>query len=282
MAAMAAAPRTLTLIHFNDTYEIEARDFEPVGGAARLVSWVPAGCPRGSRATPPSALHCRCAARRIPSALAPALRPAPQATKIKSFGPEALVLFSGDAFHPRCRSLAQPCAPSPLLSRCACCRRLPHAAPSPPAHLSLLSPVCSLLSTVTDGKQMVEVLNACGVHVACEDVLRLWLSRRHLPASCCCLLLPPPTMPLACPIASPPRRRRQPRSGESCTAQHGGRHAQRATCAARGRRAVAERRRHRQTSRSLITACSLSSLPGAQDGGLEEFEERAKECSFPW
>ena len=34
------ANRTITIIHFNDVYNIEARDQEPVGGAARFVTKV--------------------------------------------------------------------------------------------------------------------------------------------------------------------------------------------------------------------------------------------------
>ncbi|KAL4419585.1 hypothetical protein ABPG77_004834 [Micractinium sp. CCAP 211/92] len=81
----ANSPRQLTILHFNDIYDISPRASgqEPVGGAARM------------------------------------------ATMLRSFGPEALVLFSGDAFNP------------------------------------------SLLSTVTQGRQMVEVLNAFGVKAAC-------------------------------------------------------------------------------------------------------------------
>ncbi|KAI3425775.1 hypothetical protein D9Q98_007750 [Chlorella vulgaris] len=75
--------RSLTILHLNDTYDIEARSKEPVGGAARM------------------------------------------AAKIKSFGPTALVLHSGDVFNP------------------------------------------CLLSTITQGTQMVEVLNCCNVRAAC-------------------------------------------------------------------------------------------------------------------
>lgn len=34
------ASKTITIIHFNDVYNIEARDHEPVGGAARFVTKV--------------------------------------------------------------------------------------------------------------------------------------------------------------------------------------------------------------------------------------------------
>ncbi|EFN55639.1 hypothetical protein CHLNCDRAFT_57826 [Chlorella variabilis] len=80
---MASAPRTLTILHFNDCYDIEARQREPVGGAARM------------------------------------------AAKIRTFGPTALVLHSGDVFNP------------------------------------------SMLSTITQGKQMVEVLNCCAIRACC-------------------------------------------------------------------------------------------------------------------
>eukprot|EP00882_Tetradesmus_deserticola_P031535 GHRQ01035664.1.p1 GENE.GHRQ01035664.1~~GHRQ01035664.1.p1 ORF type:complete len:184 (+),score=62.10 GHRQ01035664.1:257-808(+) len=83
------APRQLTIVHFNDIYNIEASTKEPVGGAARFVH----------------------KAKELVAAAG---------------GPErCLVLFSGDAFNP------------------------------------------SLMSTMTQGKQMVPVLKAAGVQAAC-------------------------------------------------------------------------------------------------------------------
>ena len=38
MASSAFASKTLTILHFNDVYNIEPRDQEPVGGAARFVT----------------------------------------------------------------------------------------------------------------------------------------------------------------------------------------------------------------------------------------------------
>ncbi|GMI18964.1 hypothetical protein TeGR_g4904 [Tetraparma gracilis] len=82
---------SLTVLHFNDVYNIEGQSREPVGGAARFVTMVDQ------------------------------LR-----AKAKEDGSEdPLVLFSGDAFNP------------------------------------------SLMSTITKGKQMVPVLNASHVDVAC-------------------------------------------------------------------------------------------------------------------
>lgn len=56
--SQASKKKLLTIIHFNDVYNIEARDEEPVGGAARFVS------------------------------------------KIKTFGDDSFVLFSGDCLNP--------------------------------------------------------------------------------------------------------------------------------------------------------------------------------------
>lgn len=36
----AVPPRTVTIIHFNDVYNIESRSMEPVGGAARFMTAV--------------------------------------------------------------------------------------------------------------------------------------------------------------------------------------------------------------------------------------------------
>ncbi|WIA18701.1 hypothetical protein OEZ85_003402 [Tetradesmus obliquus] len=83
------APRKLTIIHFNDVYNIEPCANEPVGGAARLVHKVK------------------------------------QLVSDAGGADACLVLFSGDAFNP------------------------------------------SLMSTMTLGKQMVPVLKAAGVAVAC-------------------------------------------------------------------------------------------------------------------
>ncbi|KAL4457317.1 hypothetical protein ABPG75_012182 [Micractinium tetrahymenae] len=80
-----SGPKQLTILHLNDIYDIN---------------------PRASGQEPVGG------ASRM-------------ASKLKSFGPEALVLFSGDALNP------------------------------------------SLLSTVTQGKQMVEVLNEFNVKAAC-------------------------------------------------------------------------------------------------------------------
>jgi len=78
-----AAPTKITLVHFNDVYNIESREEEPVGGAARFTT----------------------AVRRLADR-------------------DPLILFCGDALNP------------------------------------------SLMSTVTNGRQMVSVLNAIGVHGA--------------------------------------------------------------------------------------------------------------------
>jgi len=77
------SPTTITIIHFNDVYNIESGTHEPVGGAARFMT----------------------AVRRLADR-------------------DPLVLFSGDALNP------------------------------------------ALMSTVTNGRQMVPVLNAIGVHCA--------------------------------------------------------------------------------------------------------------------
>jgi len=82
-ATVMDAPTTITIVHFNDVYNIESGTQEPVGGAARFMT----------------------AVRRLADR-------------------DPLILFSGDALNP------------------------------------------SLMSTVTNGRQMVPVLNAIGVHCA--------------------------------------------------------------------------------------------------------------------
>jgi len=77
------ARTTITIVHFNDVYNIESGTQEPVGGAARFTT----------------------AVRRLADR-------------------DPLILFSGDALNP------------------------------------------ALMSTVTNGRQMVPVLNAIGVHCA--------------------------------------------------------------------------------------------------------------------
>ena len=77
------APTTITIVHFNDVYDIEAGSQEPVGGAARFAT----------------------AVRRLADR-------------------DPLVLFCGDALNP------------------------------------------SVMSRVTQGRQMISVLNAIGVHCA--------------------------------------------------------------------------------------------------------------------
>ncbi len=39
-SSAAATKKTLSIIHFNDVYNIESRDVEPVGGSARFVTAV--------------------------------------------------------------------------------------------------------------------------------------------------------------------------------------------------------------------------------------------------
>ena len=39
-SAFISTAKTLTIIHFNDVYNVEARDKEPVGGAARFKAYV--------------------------------------------------------------------------------------------------------------------------------------------------------------------------------------------------------------------------------------------------
>jgi len=79
----AETPTKITIVHFNDVYNIESRKQEPVGGAARFKT----------------------AIQRLSDR-------------------DPLVIFSGDAFNP------------------------------------------ALMSSVTNGRQMVPVLNALGVHCA--------------------------------------------------------------------------------------------------------------------
>jgi len=80
---MMEAPTTITIVHFNDVYNVEPRTQEPVGGAARFKT----------------------AVQRLSDR-------------------DPLILFCGDALNP------------------------------------------SLMSSVTNGRQMVPVLNAIGVHCA--------------------------------------------------------------------------------------------------------------------
>ena len=103
----------------------------------------------------------------------------PQVARIKNIGDGALVLFSGDAYNPSMLSTVTQASAArsqgswgpgqlglhfPSL-------RLPAAWPPGPVLLPLAGPVLALLPICCfahlQGKQMVEVLNACGVHAAC-------------------------------------------------------------------------------------------------------------------
>ncbi len=100
-----ASPSTVTLVHFNDVYNIGEREKEPVGGAARFK------------------------------------------TKLDSLQHlEPLILFSGDALNPSNSEFTRD-----LLGNKLCYSSLP------PTYA---------VSTVTQGKQMIPVLNAFSVHAA--------------------------------------------------------------------------------------------------------------------
>jgi 5'-nucleotidase len=129
-AGVAAGQATLTILHFNDVYNIEASSTEPAGGAARFVGLVRGamgvhqrgGADAACRGRPPAPDLLAARPRAPPP---PRRLPAPP-TQIKSMAHlNPLVLFSGDAFNP------------------------------------------SLMSTITLGKQMVPVLNAAGVAATC-------------------------------------------------------------------------------------------------------------------
>lgn len=98
-AAPAGQPRTLSIVHFNDVYNIEAAPKEPVGGAARFVAKVcapePCNTPTLRCAMLRQLLHTPLYAQSRP----PALRLCHK--QVKSLAPlNPLVLFSGDAFNP--------------------------------------------------------------------------------------------------------------------------------------------------------------------------------------
>jgi hypothetical protein len=155
--------REITILHFNDVYNIEPGSRDPVGGAARLAWQVRKQAARhqlGPRLLPICAerLHhmAQCTAtlwqRAAPSpggcsqrsAAACLGGPPPSRAQNHQLGPappqvkshsaaNPLVLFSGDAFNP------------------------------------------SIMSTLTLGKQMVPVLNAIGVHVSVRGWAVQWL-----------------------------------------------------------------------------------------------------------
>ena len=114
----------ITLVHFNDVYNVEEHEREPVGGAARFKTGV---------------------------------------DSLQHLSP--LVLFSGDALNP---SNSMSLSPGSL---CYSSLSLLLFALFLISHLSFLFPLLLLslslpVSTVTQGEQMIPVLNAVGVHAA--------------------------------------------------------------------------------------------------------------------
>lgn len=102
-----------------------------------------------------------------------------QAARLRSFGSGALVLFSGDAFHPSLLSTVTQARERCLAGRCTCCRhsqpprmhglyKLLISSSIPGGHSQPPTRPLRLLQ----GKQMVEVLNACNVKAACVGVSR--------------------------------------------------------------------------------------------------------------